>query len=88
MLSTKILAATAATMIALGTMGIGATDASAATMKPHPHMLVCKPGSVARLVKVRVHGKVHKVWKCYRVHHRYPVHPTQPVAPKGKTKTY
>ena len=88
MLSTKILAATAATMIALGTMGIGATDASAATMKPHPHMLVCKSGSDARLVKVRVHGKVHKVWKCYRVHHRYPVHPMQPMAPKGKTKTY
>ena len=85
MLSTKILAATAAAMIAFVTMGIGATDASAATMKPHHNVLVCKAGSVAHLVKVKVHGKVHRVWKCYRVHHKHPVHH---MASKPKAKTY
>ena len=85
MLSMKVLAATTAAMIAMGTMGIGATDASAAMMKAKPHVLVCQPGSAARLVSVKVHGKWHKVWKCYRIHHK---HPTIKVAPKGKMKTY
>jgi hypothetical protein len=86
MLSTKILAATAAAMIAIGTMGIGATDASAATMTPHHHMLVCKAGSVAHLVKIKGHdGKWHRVWKCYRIHHKHYVHH---MAPKAKAKTY
>ena len=87
MLSTKFLAATTATMIAIGSIGIGATDASAAMMKPlHHHILVCKAGSVARLVKIKVHGKWHRAWKCYRIHHRH--HHTTMMAPKGKTKSY
>ena len=89
MLSTKFLAAATATMIAVGSMGIGATDASAAMMKPlHHHILVCKAGSVARLVKIKVHGKWHRVWRCYRVHHLQPVHPVHPMAPMTKPKTY
>ena len=87
MLSTKTLAAVAAAMIAIGTMGISVTDASAATMKPY-HMLVCKPGYAPHLVKIKVHGKWHRVWRCYRVHHLHPVHPVHPMAPMAKPKTY
>jgi hypothetical protein len=85
MLSTKILAATAVAMITIGTMAIGAADANAATMKPQHHVLVCKAGSVAHLLKVKVHGKWHRVWKCARIHHHHHHHH---MAPKAKAKTY
>src|SRR5664279_2034676 len=54
----KALAAAAAVMITVGTMGIGAADA--ATMKPSHPMLACKAGFVPHLVRVKVHGKWHK----------------------------
>ena len=79
MILKKTLAAAAAAMITIGTMGIGA--AGAATMKPSHPMLVCKAGSVAHLVRVKVHGKWHKVWRCHRVHHK--VHH---MVPKTKMK--
>jgi len=81
MLLKKTLAAAAAAMITIGTMGIGASDAGAATMKPSHPMLVCKAGFVPHLVRVKVHGKWHKVWRCHRVHHK--VHH---MAPMSKTK--
>jgi hypothetical protein len=70
MLLKNALAAAAAVMISASTMGLGAADADAATMKPSHPMLVCKAGSVPHLVRVKVHGKWHKVWRCHRVHHK------------------
>ena len=82
MLLKNALAAAAAVMITAGAMGLGATDAGAATMKPSHRMLVCKAGSVPHLVRVKVHGKWHKVWRCHRVHHK--IHHK----PKTKVKKY
>jgi hypothetical protein len=83
MLLKDTLAAAAALMITVGTMGLGAIDAGAATMKPSHSMLVCKAGSVPHLVRVKVHDKWHKVWRCHRVHHK--VHH---VTPKPTVKKY
>ena len=80
MILKKTLAAAAAAMITIGTMGIGA--AGAATMKPSHQMLMCKAGFVPHLVRVKVHGKWHKVWRCHRVHHK--VHHMMPKAKMKK----
>ena len=77
MISSKISMATMAAIIAIGTLGLSMTEAGAASMKPSHHVLTCKAGSVAHLVRVKVNGKWHKVWKCHRVKHH--------VKPKPKT---
>ena len=82
MLSKRTLAAAAAAMITVGTMGIGGADAASMTMKPVHHVLVCKAGSAPRLVRVKVHGKWHKVWRCYRVHHKHHHAAPKPTMPK------
>ena len=63
--------------IALGSLGLATTDASAAmTMKkPIHHMLTCKVGYAPH--KVKSHGKW--VWVCHKVH---VVH--KPMMPKHK----
>ena len=80
MLLKTTLATAVAAMITIGALGAGTAEAASTPMKP-VHMLVCKPGSVAHLVKIKVHGKWHKVWRCHRVHHKH-----HTMAPKPKTK--
>ena len=69
MISTKTSMVTAAAIIAIGALGLNMTEASAASMKPSHHVLMCKAGSAAHLVRVKVHGKWHKVWRCHSVKH-------------------
>jgi hypothetical protein len=71
------LIGTTAAGIALGSLGLAASEASAAVMikKPMHSALVCKVGYVRHHVKI--HGKWR--WECVRVHHH-------PMAPKPMLK--
>jgi hypothetical protein len=68
---TKILAAATAFAIGIASLGASVEGASAATAKHVPknpfHLLVCKPGSLPALVKVKSDGKTHWVWKCVKI---------------------
>ena len=65
----KLLAATTAVAIGLGTLSIGAGAADAATTHKHVvhHKLVCKPGYHHHWVKV----KGHLVLRCVKNHHHH-----------------